>query len=85
MVVPFKKNKYGSNKEAFTVANMLATDPGNALPEVSCQVFELLVGICSSTNPSKIVLVSMRTSRGLLLWSRRYRVLFCWIMGNVVN
>lgn len=85
MVVPFNKNRYGSQKEAFTGASVLAVDPGNALPEVSCQVIKLLAGICSSTIPAKIELVSMGTSRGLLLWSPRYQVLFDRIVGNGVK
>lgn len=48
MVVPFNKNRYRSQKESLTGASVLATDPGNVLPEVSCQVIELLVGTCSS-------------------------------------
>lgn len=47
-VVPFNINRHGSQKEAFTEASVLAMDPGNALPEVSCQVIKLLFGTCSS-------------------------------------
>lgn len=85
MTVPFNKNRYGSQKEAFTGASVLAMDPGSALPEVSCQVTEVLTGTCSSKIPAKIVFVSMRTNRGLLLWSRRCQVLFDRIVGNVVK
>lgn len=36
---------------------MLAMDPGNVLPEVSCQVIVLVVGTCSSKNPAKRLLL----------------------------
>lgn len=64
---------------------MLAMDPGNVLPEVSCQVIVLVVGTCSSKIPAKRLLLIMRTSRGLHLWLRCYMLRLDGVMGNVVK
>lgn len=85
MVVPFNKNGYGSQKEAFTGASVLAVEPGSALPEVSCQVIELPVGTCSSEIPAKIVFRINKDESWTTFMAAALPSVFDSILGNAVK